>query len=373
MTHAAADPAPFSADELQAIQAQTEALLCTQGWRQAPRQRRLLQHIVQASLAGDARQLRGEALGRNVFDRGPDFDPTIDPIVRVEVGRLRSKLLAHYAGEGANDPVRIDVPKGAYVATFAIRERAAARVPLAQGIGRFWLLTDDGLQQAQQSFADTLARDPGYAAAHAWLAVAAVNRHAFAFDRGTGSIRLARHHAAQAVALEPHSALVHAAQCAVLAWSGEADQALQAGRRAVALDPNFADAHALLALALADLMQLPQALNQIDLAMQLGPGPSGYYYWIKGMTLQWLGRDDLARDTYMQGLAAAAPDPFSHVGLALCHLRQGDEAQAHAQMQHFRAGFPHADLVYRNRYREPRVRAAYSAALARLGFVALPA
>lgn len=373
MTYAAAGLAEFSADELRAIQAQTEALLRTEGWRQAPRQQRLLQHIVRATLAGDAQGLKGVALGREVFDRGADFDPTIDPIVRVEVGRLRGKLLAHYAGEGANDPVRIDVPKGAYVATFAIRAKAAARAPLAQGIGRFWSLTDAGLQHAQQSFAETLARDPGYAAAHAWLAMAAVNRHAFAFDRGNGSIRLARHHAAQALVLEPQSALVHAAQCVVLAWSGEPGLALQAGQRAVALDPNFADGHALLALALADAMQLPQALDAIELAMQLSPGPSGYMHWTKGMTLQWQGRDDLARAAYLQSLAAPAPDPFSHVGLALGHLRQGQDAQAREQLQHFRAWFPHTELVFRNRYREPRVRAVYAAAMSRLGFAALAA
>jgi hypothetical protein len=33
-----------------------------------------------------------------VFDRGKNFDPRTDPIVRVQAAKLRSKLLEYYAG-----------------------------------------------------------------------------------------------------------------------------------------------------------------------------------------------------------------------------------------------------------------------------------
>lgn len=375
MTSAAPAPAEFSAEQAAAVQAQTEALLRTELWRHAPRQQRLLRHIVQATLAGHAQQLNGQVLGREVFDRGPDFDPAIDPIVRVEAGRLRGKLLAHYAGEGAHDPVHIEVPKGGYVARFAFRTPALAplRKPLSEGIGRFWSLDAPGLLQAQQSFADVVARDPGYAAAHAWLAVAAVNRHALAFDRGDGAIRLARQHAARALALDPELALAHAVHCAVLAWGGPPAQAVAAGERAVALDPNMADAHALLALALANAQRQEPALAAIDIALQLNPGPTGYYYWVKGSTLQLMGRDAEARDVYAASLAASAFDQFNRIGLALCLLRLGDEAQAREHIERFRAWFPQPDLVFRNRFADPGLRARHAAAMQRLGFAELPA
>ena len=86
-----------------AIRAQLARLLEGASLRSAPRQQRLLRHIVEATLAGDADRLKGYTLGVEVFDRGADFDPNVDPIVRIEAGRLRSKLLAHYAGEGADD------------------------------------------------------------------------------------------------------------------------------------------------------------------------------------------------------------------------------------------------------------------------------
>lgn len=48
------------------------------------------------------------------------YDPGFDPIVRVQMGRLRSKLRAYYNGPGLSDRVRIDVPLGGYVPAFTI-------------------------------------------------------------------------------------------------------------------------------------------------------------------------------------------------------------------------------------------------------------
>ena len=48
---------------------------------------------------------------------------TIDPIVRVQMGRLRSKLRGYYERQGAGDPIRIEIPIGAYVPFFASHRR----------------------------------------------------------------------------------------------------------------------------------------------------------------------------------------------------------------------------------------------------------
>jgi len=42
----------------------------------------------------------------------------VDPIVRVEAGRLRRALEHYYLTAGKNDPVRLKIPKGSYVPTF---------------------------------------------------------------------------------------------------------------------------------------------------------------------------------------------------------------------------------------------------------------
>ena len=93
------------------------------------RMRRFLQFAVESALAGHEAELKEYVLGIEVFDRAMDsFDPRIDPIVRVEARRLRSKLKAYYQSEGRGDRVIIDMPSGAYVPH--IRLRATGLIPL---------------------------------------------------------------------------------------------------------------------------------------------------------------------------------------------------------------------------------------------------
>lgn len=54
----------------------------------------------------------------SVFDRHGSFDPRVDPTVRVEVGRLRSKLREYYETAGGRGPVRIRIPRGTYIPVF---------------------------------------------------------------------------------------------------------------------------------------------------------------------------------------------------------------------------------------------------------------
>lgn len=81
----------------------------------SPRQQDLLRYLVEQTLAGHAARLKGYVIGVEVFGRGADFDPAVDAIVRVEVGRLRTRLRDYYLGEGQSDPLRFDLPKGSYV------------------------------------------------------------------------------------------------------------------------------------------------------------------------------------------------------------------------------------------------------------------
>jgi len=50
-----------------------------------------------------------------VFRRDPaSYDPQLDPIVRVTIGRLRARLVSHYARYGSPPKLRIVLPKGRY-------------------------------------------------------------------------------------------------------------------------------------------------------------------------------------------------------------------------------------------------------------------
>jgi hypothetical protein len=62
--------------------------------------------------------LKEYQIATEVFGRQPDFDPQLDSMVRVQAGRLRTKLAEYYASEGAADPIWVEMPKGTYVLSF---------------------------------------------------------------------------------------------------------------------------------------------------------------------------------------------------------------------------------------------------------------
>jgi adenylate cyclase len=49
-----------------------------------------------------------------------------DPIVRIEVGRLRRDLERYYLAEGRDDPIPIIIPEGRYAPTFEAMDPASA-------------------------------------------------------------------------------------------------------------------------------------------------------------------------------------------------------------------------------------------------------
>jgi len=120
------------------ITAELERILASKGFATAGRLSRLLRYVVEKTLAGEADQLKEYAVGIEVFDRDDKYDPRLDSIVRVEAGRLRSRLDEYYNGEGAASPIRISLPRGGYVAQFETREATPAAVPAAAQKGRGW-------------------------------------------------------------------------------------------------------------------------------------------------------------------------------------------------------------------------------------------
>jgi hypothetical protein len=84
----------------------------------SPSLSRFLRYIVEETLAGRSAEIREYTLGVHVFDRGEDFNPRLDPIVRVQARNLRSRVAKYYEGPGAEDPIRIELPKGTYVPIF---------------------------------------------------------------------------------------------------------------------------------------------------------------------------------------------------------------------------------------------------------------
>jgi TolB-like protein len=100
------------------VRAELDRILASKGFANAGRMSRLLRYVVDKTVANQADQLKEYAVGMEVFDRDATYDPRLDSIVRVEAGRLRSRLEEYYNGEGTGSPIRINLPRGGYVAQF---------------------------------------------------------------------------------------------------------------------------------------------------------------------------------------------------------------------------------------------------------------
>lgn len=99
---------------------QLQTILNSGNFSASMRMKEFLRFLVEETLAGREYQLKAYTIGREIFGRGKDFDSLTDPVVRVEAGKLRSKLNRYYADnqmEGV-DLIRIEIPKGSYVPIF---------------------------------------------------------------------------------------------------------------------------------------------------------------------------------------------------------------------------------------------------------------
>jgi hypothetical protein len=79
---------------------------------------KLLRYLANHALDHPGVPLKEYQIATEVFGRQADFDPQLDSMVRVQAGRLRTKLSEHYASAGASDSVWVELPKGTYVLMF---------------------------------------------------------------------------------------------------------------------------------------------------------------------------------------------------------------------------------------------------------------
>lgn len=118
-----------------AVEQALESICASDEFGRSERLTRFLKYIVRESLDGEVARLKAYSIALSVFDRPESFDPQLDPVVRIEAGRLRRALERYYAGPGADDVIIIGVPKGAYVPSFSARERPSPNCSPAAGAG----------------------------------------------------------------------------------------------------------------------------------------------------------------------------------------------------------------------------------------------
>jgi hypothetical protein len=133
-----------------------------------------LRFVVEKTVADRDVLLKEYTIATEVFGRNSDYDPRIDSVVRVQAGRLRTKLQEYYTTEGKGDPVIIDLPKGHYHPVFNCPHQEAATVG-----------TTDATAPAQAASGATESNGHGAAAA---VAADELARIESARTRGRGKL-----------------------------------------------------------------------------------------------------------------------------------------------------------------------------------------
>ncbi|HEY2974221.1 MAG TPA: hypothetical protein VGJ48_17025 [Pyrinomonadaceae bacterium] len=97
---------------------QLERVLQSRTLQNSENLKAFLRFVVEKTVADEDVQLKEYTIATEVFGRRSDYDPRIDSVVRVQAGRLRTKLQEYYTAEGKNDQIVIDLPKGHYHPVF---------------------------------------------------------------------------------------------------------------------------------------------------------------------------------------------------------------------------------------------------------------
>lgn len=278
------------------ILAELARILPSAGFRRAPQLQRFLDHVVTSTLTGQTTRLREFNLALDCFQRNPSrYDPHRDPIVRVAANRLRHKLKAYYEEEGADWYVKIALPVGTYVPTFA--KRKELHRPGDNVSGTPWIpAAGSGHLPVRRETVSPEAKE-------------LANRGRFALrQQGIVSLR----------------------------------KAAEMFRRATQLDPEFAQAFSGLAMAQLGLIGMTAAPSLPDIgaakatvqrALQIDPQLSEAYSSLASITFRyefdWAGAEPL----YRQAIHLAPGTRYAHHSYAFALTMNGRFAEADAEYQ----------------------------------------
>jgi tetratricopeptide (TPR) repeat protein len=180
-----------------------------------------LTYIVAETLAGNSERLKGYTIALDVFGRNPDFNPQLNPVVRVRANQLRKALQRYYLTGGSNDPIRIDVPN--YATILAM---------LADLSGQLFFLgmrDESVLDQAEILARQSISLEPNHQHAH-WVA------GWFHFLKFQAELCIKELEIA--LSLNPNHANLLGAAAYLLAMIGQWDRGLSLMQKAMRLNPH---------------------------------------------------------------------------------------------------------------------------------------
>ena len=368
--------------KMESVRDELDRIVKSETFRQAERQRQLLNCIVEAELRGDREALLGKNLARDFF--GIDAESTQEvSTIRVEVARLRRRLHLYYEDEGTENPARIDIPKGSYVPAFAFADTSATapRSPVRRAwvvgttliilasafvLGLNWRADISAPEEISPRFTESAeaysmffesqrisnppvikARvdaamrlaieiqkiDPsfggGYAAESMLLWKYVLFGHS---DQPQADIDRAIRLARKSIETDPEFSWGHHAVGASYYLNGEQDASLAASDRAIDLNPDESIHLALKGLALAGFGMGPEAVEILERAIELdGENVRHTHLNFLGVAYFHSGRFEEAAEIIQRNREIGGPTgPHMMVYLASAHALAGNVGRADA-------------------------------------------
>jgi hypothetical protein len=114
--------------ERDAVREQLERILASHFFRNSKRFPDFLRYTVEHALNGNTEDVKERTLGIEVFGRQPDYDTSLDPVVRVTAAEVRKRLAQYYQVPGHENETRIEYLLRSYVPEFTFSKPTPALV-----------------------------------------------------------------------------------------------------------------------------------------------------------------------------------------------------------------------------------------------------
>lgn len=358
----------------EAIRAALERIIASPQLESSPSLCRFIRYVVEETLEGRGGMIKEYSLGAEVFGRGDEFDPRIDPIVRVQARNLRARMAKYYEGPGAAEPVIIDLPKRTYVPVFSARradaaaetataEAVAAKIPPGEAAppevpaahaapaetpraGRNRLrIAAAGVVIAVTAGVLSIPVRPSQPHSHTAPAAAQDQyiRGRFLLDRHSeSSLRESVGCFDRAIAADGQFAAAYAgladaynllAQTGFIPPPEGMEKARSAARRAIAIDPKLAEGHVSLAAVIeAYDWNWAEAEREYRAAISLNPSLAAAHLWY-GMFLRDQGRLDEGLPELRLAARLSPVSELTSVNFAYALMEKGDYRAALEQAE----------------------------------------
>ena len=121
-------------EQSEILQSQIDRILHSDEFRSCEVLRRLLAYLAEKAASGEADQLKEYVIAIEGLGKPSSYDPAHNSAVRIQVGRLRHKLGEYYRGEGKDDEIVVDLPKGRFRLICQHRQSLAEPIAITDSI-----------------------------------------------------------------------------------------------------------------------------------------------------------------------------------------------------------------------------------------------